>query len=324
MKYLKFYLYWLMKHNFITYYCINTTLGIYSLFLFLFNKKSFILNYHSIDDANYIFNKPIFITKRLLTIHLKIIKSLGFKIVMLENITELDFNKNKYCILTFDDGYKNNINFFKSLDVPITIFINNDFLTSYEISLWWIELERNINLLNMSLYKKNIVFNKCRNIILKNEHRYKKLMRRYFKSKLNELNFRDYFLSKQELIHLNNITNIKFASHYYYHKNINIFTDKEFSENINQANIELKNILNDKYINFFAYPYGIEEENSSFKNKYLLTTYDKLFTTRYGFIDDNSKYNNKICRISVSEADGILGFINKISASYTLLYKIFK
>lgn len=166
--------------------------------------------------------------------------------------------------ITFDDGYKNNIeaiDFLEVNQIEHTIYIANGFINN-EIKFWWDELLNLINSLNI-VYYNNIAYDTS-----SKEKKYKTffLLRNYFinsnnKSLFQVKNTEDSPLTWNEisLISNNKFTNI--GSHSYSHLNLKLMSANELANDLERSRSELEHYTKRK-INDFAVPFGTKNEYS--------------------------------------------------------------
>lgn len=109
----------------------NSISIIYNFFVKVFpSKGARILMYHSIDSQLSHDTYGISIDFNLFCKQILLLKSLNYFFIPLEKIHE-NIGNNKCIIITFDDGYKDNIKAAEFLDqhkIPFTIFITSDFV----------------------------------------------------------------------------------------------------------------------------------------------------------------------------------------------------
>lgn len=92
-------------------------------------------------------NASLEITPDFLALTVEMLRRQGVDIISLDEVPDRlqeDCGGRPFAVLTFDDGYRNNLEFaatlLRDLDVPWTIFVVDDF-ASGRGSLWWLDLE---------------------------------------------------------------------------------------------------------------------------------------------------------------------------------------
>jgi len=231
-------------------------------------------------------------------------------------------NKRKFIAITFDDGYKDNLNLaypiFKKHNVPFTIYVTNSF-PNLTAKLWWYMLE-DIVLENpeiIFLYKekkyrfkavskteKNKSFIAIRELLIdasKNElsHILKQLEYTYNKNLANYI--------KAEALNWGEITKlakdklVTIGCHTVNHLSLKTLSEKEITEEVIKSKDELEQ-KTEIEINHFAYPYGTFNEIGEREINILdrINVFKTSTTTRTGNIfPQHTNFKNSLPRIQV-------------------------
>ncbi|WP_374630942.1 polysaccharide deacetylase family protein [Pannonibacter indicus] len=95
-------------------------------------------------------NRHLEITPEFLAQVIERVRSRGYKFVSMEEAVDrlkLCFGQERYAVLSFDDGYRDNLTvaypLLRQMGVPFTLFLTSGFLDRTS-ELWWIALERMI------------------------------------------------------------------------------------------------------------------------------------------------------------------------------------
>lgn len=233
--------------------------------------------------------------------HIKYIKD-NFKIIDsydLLNFEKISNIKKKKIVITFDDGYLDNLEnalpILKKYDAKATIFITTNFINDNETP-WWDRLWKILDL------KNNFSFNGKKFLLLHENNNRKKLFE-YLKSKFfllkkdNQVDLfnkillenniqltndkKRNFLNQEDIKKISLEKLIRIGSHTHNHQNLNILNKDEKIKEILISKKILENITK-KEIDLFAYPYGVKNAYHKNDSKILKDNNFKLaFTTRF-------------------------------------------
>lgn len=214
----------------------------------------------------------------------------------------------KFVIFTFDDGYKDNLDFaypiFKKHNIPFTIYITNSFPDRRAI-IWWYILEdlvlRNSRIKysfsvgsvnrNCPTYrKKERTFIYIRELIIRlhNKNLEEELTGFFSKFGFSILDHNsDLVLSWNEISELSKDPLVTIGAHTLNHYNLCNLTDKQSFHEILESKKILESKINYK-VNHFSYPfgkYGIRDIEFVKKSNYLTATTTENANTFYNHID---------------------------------------
>jgi peptidoglycan/xylan/chitin deacetylase (PgdA/CDA1 family) len=106
-------------------------------------------------------NRGLEITPEFLDVVLTELRREGFEIVSLDSVPDrlrFDSCRQPFAVLTFDDGYRDNVEYawpiLRRHNAPWTLFVTTSFLNG-QGRLWWIELEESINRLEHVVIPSN-------------------------------------------------------------------------------------------------------------------------------------------------------------------------
>jgi peptidoglycan/xylan/chitin deacetylase (PgdA/CDA1 family) len=202
---------------------------------------------------------------------------------------------NKFVIFTFDDGYKDNLDFaypvFKKHNIPFTIYITCSFPDKYAI-IWWYILEdlilRNnkiaysfsIGSINMSCRnrtEKEIAFIYIRKLInrLCEKNLVEELTAFFSKFGFNIIDYNSRFVMDwNEISELSNDPLVTIGAHTLNHYNLLSLSEEHSFREILGSKTLIESKINNK-INHFSYPfgkYGIREVEFVRKCNFLTAT----------------------------------------------------
>lgn len=212
----------------------------------------------------------------------------------------------KFIVITFDDGYKDNLTLaypiFKKLNIPFTIYVTNCY-PNKTAKLWWYMLEdillenntitfrhENTSLsFNCKTQKeKDASFEKIRNIIItssakEQDHILKQL------EESNNKNLQSYVskesLNWEEINMLSNDPLVTIGCHTINHLGLNTLTKEEALAEVLNSKKEIESKISNKAIHF-AYPFGTKNEINQKEVEILKSTqcFKTATTTRMGNI----------------------------------------
>ncbi|MBM2813870.1 MAG: polysaccharide deacetylase [Ignavibacteria bacterium] len=231
-------------------------------------------------------------------------------------------SKQKFVIFTFDDGYRDNLEFaypiLKKFNIPMTIYCVVNFIERKSL-LWWNILEDVIlkhKTLKLKLNNIDNTFN-CNNFSEKAD------TFRRIHNFLNDEQSPDFeenignickfinknpyeytselILSKEDLIEVFNEELIEIGSHSVSHKNLSKLSEIDARYEITESKTYLEQLCN-KPINHFAYPYGSRRHAGSREFEYANQAgYQTAVTTRQANIfNEHSKHLFALPRIEIT------------------------
>jgi len=263
-----------------------------------------------------------------------------YDLVSIDNFIEKlnDKNKKKFFLtITFDDGYKDNLNFalpiLEKYKVPSTIYYTTKFLDQH-VSLWWYELKEIINK-NSSLdftYKnekfsfklndenlKKIAFNSVRKIFLKLKSNDQIKLLELISNSKNRKNYSNLCLDKKDLEQLSNNTLITIGAHTHDHLNLKILNEKEAISDISKSAEIIESIIKKK-VKHFAYPYGGIEQAGKREYDIIKNLNFKSGVTSVAYPVNSNKLFS-LPRINVAKNANEKEIQNHLSGFYNLAYK---
>ena len=182
--------------------------------------------------------------------------------------------KEKFLLsITFDDGYKDNLNFalpiLEHYKIPATIYVTTRFLDT-EVWMWWYELKEIINQKDYLKfnYKEHNYYYKLKNYRQKIQA-FKNLRKLFLNLRVNEQlelleiatenkkrkNYSKICLDSKDLKTLDKNSLITIGAHTHTHTNLKILNKDEAINDICKCTKILENLLDHK-VKHFAYPYG--------------------------------------------------------------------
>ena len=312
--------------------------------LLFFKKKSFVATYHLITPqlTKGSFNNAIAIRQKTFELQTSILRWLGY-----DFISPCDLTFKEGVLITVDDGYSATYTSLLELNlipkIPILNFICPGFYLDKEIKPWWYELEdiilgksfdlarlKSVMLVhgaktsNVDMSANNdtaLLYNTLRASLIEVSNQVREtILSDYSNSKdLERQDYRGLFMDEKALLRGLNTT-FSYGAHTYSHIALKAENIAIINRELDECDTQIQRAVG-SVVTSFAYPYGIESPSAIVREK-LAARYSQIYTTRYGFIHSRTDVKS-IPRISLSESDGILGFINKISGSYSFLYRLF-
>ena len=206
---------------------------------------------------------------------IKLLKA-NYDIVSIDElINNLKLKKKEKFLLsiTFDDGYKDNLNFalpvLEHYKIPATIYIITRFLDT-EVWMWWYELKEIINQKDYLKfnYKEHNYYYELKNYRQKIKA-FKNLRKLFLNLRVNEQlelleiatenkkrkNYSKICLDSKDLKTLDKNSLITIGAHTHTHTNLKILNKDEAINDICKCTKILENLLDHK-VKHFAYPYG--------------------------------------------------------------------
>lgn len=279
--------------------------------------RSAILYGHRISSVESMFegvNDSLCISQDLLIKFIERHIASGWKFISLDELTDQIKNSNnksksKQIVLTFDDGYQDNItngmDIFNSYSIPVTIYLTTNFLDK-KIDLWWYRLEHLIKNSHDHLYFNNMIF-PTNNIFEKNSSFLKLreialnsndiISNLFFKWLDDQYSFSNIAYSPQAICwdllkcHLKNPL-LTIGSHTISHRNLSSLADEECFYELIESKRIIEKSLSIK-VSHTSYPFGtINEATAREYRLAALAGYSSAVTTNYGFI--SSERNDQI------------------------------
>ena len=182
--------------------------------------------------------------------------------------------KEKFLLsITFDDGYKDNLNFalpiLEHYKIPATIYVTTRFLDT-DVWMWWYELKEIINQKDYLKfnYKEHNYYYELKNYRQKIQA-FKNLRKLFLNLRVNEQlelleiatenkkrkNYSKICLDSKDLKTLDKNSLITIGAHTHTHTNLKILNKDEAIYDICKCIKTLENLLKHK-VKHFAYPYG--------------------------------------------------------------------
>ena len=262
----------------------------------------------------------------------------NYNCVSLDRLLESDINdKNFKICISFDDGYKDNLDYVLPLiekyKIPITIYISTRFLND-KVYLWWYELwdiiNKNLNI-NFKWYEKNYSFHNetyfqkisCyQNIsslfINENVMGQLKLLEIISNSK-TRIDYSSIFISKENLSELDQNPLITLGNHSHNHLCFTKLNNDEIQSEIELSQNLIHNYIDSK-IEHFAYPYGQLGDFSKLSSN-LIKNYGfkSISTTINKNIKSNSINPYYLPRYGISNQDNLNSISVKISGFQSII-----
>lgn len=266
------------------------------MFKFIRHTKNFpnVLIFHKISNINVDILEGV---EKSLSLDSNTFKNFLEKLTSkYEPIKLLDFTKNfkskidysQYFIITFDDGYQDNIDvaypILEKLKIPFTIFLTTDLISQKDVPIEFILSE--LILKNSMRFDSIIDYNS----IVDNEIYYRSIRNHLKKDGLylmkilnqNELDMVDVvrkeqiskrmFLNWDLVKHFKNDDLVNFGAHSKNHCSLKSLSKKNAISQIDESIFEMETKLG-KQVNLFSYPYGefnLEHVNYLRKKKFVL------------------------------------------------------
>ena len=308
--------------------------------LTLIRPKFIILYYHGVVDNKKFLKlrgpeKNLFISKNNFEKQILFLKNKNIKIMSMDDLYKENFSPKIFSVvITFDDGYKNNLKnvypIMNKYNFPFIIYVISGVLKHKWV--WWHEVwslikdkksiifnRQKVNL-NSNLQKNNF-FLMIKNELKKfrNKDQIEFIKKNFNKKILN--NMKELFLNNEEIKKLTKNKIVTIGSHGHEH-----LCYKNFDTNvlINDARLS-KNILQkifNKSIKHFSFPYG-NENDIKFKEHFFLKKI--RYQTGVTTFDYSYKKFNKfyLCRHSIGPNVNIHDFERKLLGIDSFLRKVF-
>lgn len=296
------------------------------------------LNYHRViknQDYNNIIrpNDDLVVTSEVFEKQVKYLTK-NYNVISINDINSTKGNKK--IILTFDDGYIDNLEnalpILEKYNCPATIYIITSLIDNLEYP-WWLKMwEIIVNNENILIEGKKIQIrnkkekieiykNLCKELIEK-----KKIYQdAYFNDIIIKNNldvfFKKEFLTTENLKYLGNHELIEIGCHTHNHENLKILDETEINLDLKKSLNILENILQKKIFHF-SIPYGSKNHFSNDTIKFISKfNFKTVVTTEHGIYKRN--LINRIPRIGVGNLDlderlnskalGLDSLINKLA-----------
>tara|TARA_B100000029_G_C17512521_1_gene936836 strand:- start:591 stop:1538 length:948 start_codon:yes stop_codon:yes gene_type:complete len=300
-----------------------------------------ILNYHKIRPDKYLtkHNDELAVSVSKFKEQLTFLKR-NYNLVSLEDFLNFKKSNKNNISITFDDGYKDNLKYalpiLNELNVPATIYLVTKFFEN-EFSVWWYELydfiwknskniefeygEKKYDISIKNNLEKLKCFKKLREVIKK----LNKTEQEKFLSALTKTNFRkqykDEFLSKEDLELLNKNKLITIGAHTHNHLSLKNLEEKDCIKEISKSKEILEQLTN-RRINHFSYPYGTKNDVGKREFKIVKELgFKSAVTTSVGKISEEKLFN--LPRIHINEKTNERNLKIKLSIFY-YFYKKFQ
>ena len=306
-----------------------------------FRNKFIILYYHGVIEDNDMKkingpNKHLFVPKSYFIEQMSFLEKNNINVISINELCKLNFKPSKFSvILSFDDGYKDNIDIvypiLKEKNFPFIIYLVPKLLNE-EPWVWWLELWNQLNKKN-EIYIEKIKTNIDSNFLKKKAFfKIKKKMKLLKISDQKEMikkifniskieNMSNHFLDQNEIKILINDKLVTIGSHSYDHLSLKNFDKKNIIEQIEKSKEYLEKTFNIP-IKHFSYPYGQSEDIAYYEHEILskLGFLTGVTTLDYSYKKFNQYYLNR-CSIgpNVRTAD----FRRKLLGVDQLLRKFF-
>ena len=309
-----------------------------NIFLDLIDMDTVFLNYHRVlSDLEFQnTNRPnndLVVSKKIFENQINYLKE-NFEVISINEIHQKK-NKKRKVVITFDDGYfdnlKNALPILEKYSCPATIYIATSFLDNKVIP-WWLliwkiissqkQLNFNNKIINITekKHKKNFYEMLCRKLISLNKNQQDIIINDLFDAHISEEDNIKEFLSSEDLTNLGNNNLIEIGCHTHTHQNLKVLNKEEIHNEIINSKSILEKIVKKK-INHLSIPYG---SKNCFDEKIIeqLSGYDfkTIVTTEHDIFRKNKC--NRIPRIGIGNQDindrlhsksiGIDSLLNKI------------
>lgn len=295
--------------------------------------KGLILMFHRINHRNtqnIDYNEDLKISPECLENTIRELRAQNYRIISFDelvsdkNAGRLTYN---YCILTFDDGYKDVVEYgypiLSKYKVPFTVYVSNSFIENKGF-LWWQLLEDlvlqndKIDLTNGTTYslasyseKKKCFIDLRYKILEKCDQNIQRYFNDLFKDYLKNLDLKNYFsakwcLNKDELLHLSQDNLATLGFHTRNHLVLKNLNDEELADEIPIAKQQLEENLR-LDLNHFAYPFGTPNEIDERVSTYVkqLKMFQTISTTDYSTMHGSNFDLNSLPRIYFTEKTNI-------------------
>ena len=246
--------------------------------------------------------------------------------------------KEKFLLsITFDDGYKDNLNFalpiLEHYKIPATIYMITRFLDT-DVWMWWYELKETINQkdqLRFNYNEQNFYYE------LKNYNQkikaFKNLRKLFLNLKINEQlrlleiitgnkkrkNYSKICLDAEELKTLDKNSLITIGAHTHNHTNLKILNKDEAIDDICKCTKILENLLKHK-VKHFAYPYGgVDQADTREYDIIKNLNFNSAVTDRVYPIKDHNLFS--LPRIGVGRNANEKEINNHLTGFYNLAFK---
>ena len=260
----------------------------------------------------------------------------NFNVISINDIQNNNYSKKGRIVITFDDGYFDNLNnafiILKKYKCPSTIYISTAFLDN-ENYPWWLKIwdiifnnnELVVDGEKYDLSKKELKYKTykflSKKIILLNQNDQKVFFDKIIKNNNLEKKYeKNDFLNKNNLKTLSKSQLIEIGCHTHFHQNLKILDNLELEEEINKSKKILEEIINKK-VNHFSIPFGTKDtfskeilkkiQEKKFKN-IVNTEHDLFNINKLSEIPRIGIGNNDLENRLYSKAIGLDSHINKL------------
>ena len=281
------------------------------MILNIFKTGSAILNYHRICSDNNFSKRSDELTVSVSKFKEQLIfLKKNYNLVCLDDLLNFKKSKRFKISITFDDGYKDNLNFalpiLNEFNIPATIYITTKFFEN-EFSLWWYEIKdyiwensENIKFIyNEKNYdfpiKKNSEKLKSFEKLMKITKKLDKNNQNKFLNALTKTNVRKQYkneiLSKEDVKLLSSNPLITIGAHTHNHLSLKNLKKNDCIKEIKISKQILEDLISRK-INHFSYPYGTK--NDAGKREFEIVKelgFRSAVTTSVGKLSKKKLYN---------------------------------
>ena len=241
-----------------------------------------ILMFHRVtpksDKPRLFANSYLEVTPEFLDQTIQYFKSHGYAFISIDEVLShiSQKNNNPFVIFTFDDGFKDNLEFaypiFKKHNIPFTIYITTDF-PDYKAILWWNHLENLVMTFDKLEIKLNNKIHSFTTASMEEKTFAFKALSRLIKQE-DSTSFKDRLiqifnpfdidpfsgieklsLSWDEIHRLHKSSLVTVGAHTISHPVLNTLSEVNALEEIKNSKVKLENFLDTK-ISHFAYPFG--------------------------------------------------------------------
>ena len=267
----------------------------------------------------------------------------NFKIIDsydLLNFDKIQSIKQKKIIITFDDGYLDNLinalPILKKYNAKATIFITTNFINDNETPWWdrlWIILKKKdeffFNEEKFSFLSKGDnrirLFNYLKEkFFLLKKNAQKDLFNQILTENKIELTItsKQNFLNEEDIKKVSSEKLFRIGSHTHNHQNLNLLNNEEKKEEILTSKEILENIIK-KEVDLFAYPYGVKSAYQKEDFKILKENNIKLaFTTNFDNYKIQSDSPFLIPRMGLGNTNNNKSIRDKVYGLDSLIKKI--
>lgn len=282
----------------------------------LIRGKGAILNYHRVLPLNKIDNYlvNISVSENNFINQINYLKN-NYDIISMDDLLlHLKSKSNEFkIVITFDDGYKDNLNFafpiLEKFKAPATFYVITKFIDNKFIP-WWFIIDKFIRNRNF-LGNRKMQFNDFKKKILFGNQLIIDQYVSLFAKNQKRLKYGTLFFERKDLKYLSQQKLITIGSHSHSHYNFSQLKDDEAYNEFKISKSILEQIIKKRIVHF-SYPYG-GYENINFKHN--------KFLQQLGFLSAVTTINNKIDNSNFFSLPRI--FVNNDNNLFRLKLKLF-